>query len=361
MNKNNNRLEALQVLRAIAAGMVVFVHALSTYRDKVDALTPSMFNFGLGELGVKLFFCISGFIIFASTESLQPGLRSFSYFMRRRLICIAPLYWVATIIYAIKLALQGNAPEGSSLAYSLLFIPFKDAAGLMRPILGAGWTLNYEMFFYLVLGGALFAPRAVRLITVPIVMLALIWARSHGLIVEGLGFWGDALYLLSDTYLLFFITGIFIASISKLKALHTSLHLKWHVACAIVVLALIGLVWVSSFIHLHAGGALSLEIVVCGICVLLSVVATSAANADSNNSKLRHAVVLAGDGSYSTYLTHGFVMGPAARLLHMLHLDGVAIVFSLAMVVACTFVGMMIFKFVENPLLKNMNAKLGSS
>lgn len=360
MSKNNNRLEALQVLRAIAAGMVVFVHALSTYRDKVDALTPSMFNFGLGELGVKLFFCISGFIIFASTESLQPGWTSFSYFIRRRLIRIAPLYWCATLIYAAKLALQGHAPEGSSLAYSLLFIPFKDATGLMRPVLGVGWTLNYEMFFYLVLGGALFVPHVVRLISVPIVMLALVWARSNGLIVEGLGFWGDALYLLSDTYLLFFVMGIFIASISKLKTLHTALNLKWHVVCGVVVFALIGLVWVSSFIRFSAGVALSLEIVVCGICVLLSVVAKSAANADNSNSKLRHAVVWAGDGSYSTYLTHGFVMGPVARLLQMLHLDGVAVFFAMTMVVICTFVGMVIFKWFENPLLKIMNAKLGS-
>ncbi|MDR7305624.1 acyltransferase [Rhodoferax saidenbachensis] len=357
MSTNKSRLEALQVLRAIAAGMVVFVHALSTYRDKVDALMPSTFNFGLGELGVKLFFCISGFIIFASTESLQPGRTSFSYFIRRRLIRIAPLYWCATLIYAAKLALQGNAPEGSSLAYSLLFIPFKDAAGLMRPVLGVGWTLNYEMFFYLVLGVALFAPRALRLILVPVAMLALAWARANGLIVEGAGFWGDALYLLSDTYLLFFVVGIFIAPISKLKTLRSFLSLKWHIACGVVVFALIGLVSASSMLRLSSGQVLALEIAVCGMCVLLSVMATSTAE---HNSKLRHVVVWAGDGSYSTYLTHGFVMGSAARLLHIFHLDGVAMLYSAGMVILCTFVGMVIFKFFENPLLKKMNAKLGN-
>jgi exopolysaccharide production protein ExoZ len=359
MNQNTNRLEALQVLRAIAAGMVVYVHALSTYRDKVDSLMPTASNFGLGELGVKLFFCISGFIIFASSETLLPGWASFSYFIRRRLIRIAPLYWCATLIYAAKLALQGQAPEGRSLVYSLLFIPFQDAAGLMRPVLGVGWTLNYEMFFYLVLGVALFVPRTLRLVLVPVVMLTLAWARVGGLIVESANFWGAALYLLSDTYLLFFVMGIFIGPMSKSKTFRSLLSMKWQIACCVVVLVLIGLVAVSSLLHPSGGWALALEIGVCGVCVLLCVMAKSV-NANERCSGLQRLVVWAGDGSYSTYLTHGFVMGPLARLLNIFNINEMAAVFPVAMVVICTSIGMIIFRYFENPILKKMNANLGN-
>ncbi|TDM05553.1 MAG: hypothetical protein C4K60_12390 [Ideonella sp. MAG2] len=64
---------ALQILRAIAAGLGVLVHAIDTYRDKIDGVTSVGMVPGLGTLGVKLFFCISGYALFSSATQVEPG------------------------------------------------------------------------------------------------------------------------------------------------------------------------------------------------------------------------------------------------------------------------------------------------
>ncbi|MFX4975058.1 acyltransferase family protein, partial [Acinetobacter baumannii] len=60
--QSKNRLDALQALRAIAAGLVIFDHAVVTLVEKAG-LDQTVYPVAwfLGELGVALFFCISGF------------------------------------------------------------------------------------------------------------------------------------------------------------------------------------------------------------------------------------------------------------------------------------------------------------
>jgi exopolysaccharide production protein ExoZ len=358
MTTKASRLEALQLLRAIAAGFVVYVHGLSTYANKVGELDPSLSSFGFGELGVKLFFCISGYIIFSSAEALPQGGAWVSYFLRRRFIRIAPMYWCATLIYAIKLSVQGVPPDVSAVFKSLLFFPFSDSAGLMRPVLGAGWTLNYEMFFYFVLGSVLFAPRHWRLFNVTVVMVLLAWARYAGILTASTNVWLHALYLLSDTYLLFFVTGVLIGSFSKSERFSRLPRLTWWGAVVAIFVLLIGLLWGYKSLNLSGEQQLALELAVCSVCVIVCVKSSNSATTD-NAAGIRRYAVLAGDGSFSTYLTHGFVMGPAARILGIFPVENFGSGFALMMVPLCTFVGVVIFQWFENPLLKKMNARWG--
>ena len=64
--------------------------------------------------------------------------------------------------------------------------------------------------------------------------------------------------------------------------------------------------------------------------------------------------VLAGDASYSTYLTHGFVMGPLARLLGGLSATDTLgyLGFAWICVLACTGAGYLVFFCLERPLHK---------
>jgi exopolysaccharide production protein ExoZ len=359
MMTKTNRLEALQLLRAIAAGFVVYVHGLSTYANKVGEISPSLLGIGFGELGVKLFFCISGYIIFSSAEALPQGGASVSYFLRRRFIRIAPMYWCATLIYAIKLSVQGMAPDVSAVFKSLLFFPFSVGTGLMRPVLGAGWTLNYEMFFYLVLGIALFAPRGWRLLGVTVVMVLLAWARHAGLLPARTNVWAHALYLLSDSYLLFFVAGVLIGSLGKSEFFSSLPWLKWWGAVTTIFLLLVGLLWGCQSLSLTSVQQLAFELAVCSGCVVVCVKTCDSAAAESSPG-IRRYLALAGDGSYSTYLTHGFVMGPAARILGMFPVEHIGILFALVMVPLCTFMGMLIFHHFENPILRKMNIRWGS-
>jgi len=358
MTGYKNRFEALQVLRAIAAGMVVYVHAVSTYKSKIDALDSGGGNYGLGELGVKLFFCISGFIIFSSSKSLEPGGASVSFFLRRRFIRIVPLYWCATLIYTLKLAFQGAVPTIEAFVYSLLFIPFADVSGLMRPILGVGWTLNYEMFFYLTLGGALFFSEKFRLTLVSAVMMLLVWARYTGLISESENFSSNAIFLLTDNYLIFFVVGAWIGPLSRLDAFNFIPKVNWLNTSCIVVFVLFLFVLSVKIFPVAPELHLVWEIIVCCFSVLFCVLAKDIAGS-TGLSRFSGFLILVGDASFSTYLIHGFVMGPVARILKILSLETSPLFFSILMVFVCTSVGIVVFKVFEYPVLHIMNGKWG--
>jgi exopolysaccharide production protein ExoZ len=135
-------IENIQTLRALAALLVVFVH-LDVFL-RVLGVQP----FGHG--GVDLFFVISGFIMVYTTRgrAITPAA-----FIVNRITRIAPIYWLITLaVYLVALLapflLQATSSDGSELAKSLLFIPFRKANGLVQPVLFVGWTLNYELFFY---------------------------------------------------------------------------------------------------------------------------------------------------------------------------------------------------------------------
>lgn len=128
----SSRLDSVQMLRAIAAVTVV-THHVSFFQN--------------GEWGVDLFFVISGFIMCYVTET------SGRQFFAKRLIRIVPLYWAGTIgVYCIALVkpalLMNTTTSVSDLVKSLAFIPFRKGDRIF-PVLFLGWTLNYEMFFYL--------------------------------------------------------------------------------------------------------------------------------------------------------------------------------------------------------------------
>jgi peptidoglycan/LPS O-acetylase OafA/YrhL len=51
--------------------------------------------------------------------------------------------------------LHSTKANWSTLLKSLLFIPYRKESGAVQPVLFLGWTLNYEMFFYLIYGAVL--------------------------------------------------------------------------------------------------------------------------------------------------------------------------------------------------------------
>src|ERR1035437_260869 len=126
------RLDSVQLLRAIAAVDVVAFH------------TP-VFN-AVGSWGVTLFFVISGFIMCYVTEATG------SQFIQKRILRIVPLYWAGTLsVFGIALLapslLQSTTADVGELIKSLAFIPFYKGQTI-SPVLFLGWTLNLEMFFY---------------------------------------------------------------------------------------------------------------------------------------------------------------------------------------------------------------------
>lgn len=146
----------VQALRGLAAFLVVFVHLETLAR--LAGLPAGVTVFG--NCGVDVFFVISGLIMVVTTSGRAQTPQGF---LRNRLTRIAPLYWAITLaVFAIAVMapslLQATTADPFQLAKSLAFIPYQRADGAMHPVVFVGWTLNYEMAFYLVFAMGLLAP-----------------------------------------------------------------------------------------------------------------------------------------------------------------------------------------------------------
>lgn len=137
------KLLNLQSLRAYGALAVAFYHT----GFSLCLGRPT------GSFGVGIFFVISGFIM-AMICNTNPR-----HFLARRIARVVPLYWVLTLaVFFIgtmaPYLLSSTAANPVFLVKSLFFIPYFNH-GAFFPILFLGWTLNYEMYFYLLIAIAL--------------------------------------------------------------------------------------------------------------------------------------------------------------------------------------------------------------
>jgi peptidoglycan/LPS O-acetylase OafA/YrhL len=139
-------LESIQAGRGIAALLVVVHHAAQKAAALSNGTIPS-FDFGI--VGVDLFFMISGFIIYFVTVH-KPA--THAEFFEKRLVRIFPLYWglslLALAIFLVKPGLiNSNASAPTDVAASFLLWP--TAAPYL---VNNGWTLTYEVLFYILWG-----------------------------------------------------------------------------------------------------------------------------------------------------------------------------------------------------------------
>jgi exopolysaccharide production protein ExoZ len=147
----------LHLLRVIAALGVVYFHTTSGAGLQLD--------WDVGSRGVDVFFVISGFII-AYIGTSKP-----EQFFVRRVVRVVPFYWAATAFVFAAAAVApslfhsttANVPQ---LLASLFFLPYQAASGEMVPTLILGWSLNYEMYFYVWFALSLWiSPRRAPLVT----------------------------------------------------------------------------------------------------------------------------------------------------------------------------------------------------
>lgn len=144
----------LQILRAIAALMVVIYHVATAKGGHLfpdNSMIQEFCSIG-GSFGVNLFFLISGFIMYHVTDTESNPWK----FIGRRIIRIVPLYWLL-LFFGRGLGSLSNPDT----YLSMCFIPLNT---LNPPFFGwsrwtVGWTLNYEMFFYLLFFLSMFLRR----------------------------------------------------------------------------------------------------------------------------------------------------------------------------------------------------------
>ena len=143
----NGRLEFLDSLRGIAA-LVVAVQHLG------EVIWPGMLAWSHhwwrpGEFGVLVFFICSGFIIPASMERRGDLVE----FWIGRVFRLFPLYLSVLIVALIAFATPLAAPDPNyhPVVDSAINLTMLQVFSSRPLVIGASWTLGYEMVFYLLL------------------------------------------------------------------------------------------------------------------------------------------------------------------------------------------------------------------
>lgn len=141
--------EGLQYLRGIASLLVVFYHGYEVSGRFELPYNLGAYLFKAGDVGVDIFFILSGFVMIASIERRKmTSMGSLFQFLKNRWFRVAPAYYFWTLFFIL---FYTHATGIKELISAFLFIP-----GIDRfPPLPVGWTLNFEMYFYLII--ALFA------------------------------------------------------------------------------------------------------------------------------------------------------------------------------------------------------------
>lgn len=333
-------IQNIQVLRALAALLVVFVH-----------LKPLLAVLGarpFGGAGVDLFFVISGFIMVHTTRTAPPSAIAF---LKNRVSRVVPLYWLFTLVVCLISAtapslLQTEVGGIDQIVKSLLFIPFRKASGLVQPILFLGWTLNYEMFFYVLFAlGLCFRNYASGLTFCASCLAALTCA---GWIWPGLGL---PIEFYTSPVLLEFAMGMALALLTDAAPRQVGSGARAVAAIGLLAapaLPLAPLIWPAAPQTLVSG-------------VGSTVLVASAVLLERWGWSIRNAMLLAvGDASYALYLSHPFVTQTVQKVGSRLHLGPVLALALLGGCLALVIAAALAIHYcVERPLSRRARRVLG--
>ena len=183
------KLRSIQVLRAIAACAVVVLHAYP------DAHTP-IGKAGYGAAGVDLFFVISGFIMANVSQGRNSG-----DFLGDRLWRIYPLWWIAVLPWLFMV------PRGGTFILSSLTLWPVYPGGYYVPVLKVGWTLSFELLFYLGMTLAIATRPIVPMATYALFLLGTLTTSS------------PVLHFVGSPMALEFLLGVLVAKLPKRASL----------------------------------------------------------------------------------------------------------------------------------------------
>lgn len=334
-SQRGREYRTVQALRFVAAFAVVCLHSSFYTTERLD---PKLGLYTLGAHGVRLFFVISGFVMIVSSERLARATQGWRVFLAKRIVRIVPLYWLVTAIktaalFATPSLVLHTGLDWEHIVKSYLFIPAMNRDGAIDPLLGVGWTLNFEMAFYLLFTLALLLRlppvRALAPVLVGFAALSLVRTRD----------WPVPLYFWADPIVLDFLAGMLIARWAQAgRKLATG---------AGTVVGVAGLAWLflPSWQGIVHGLASDVGVTIAATAVLAGSVSLE----PGLGERVPRFVMFMGAASYSLYLIHPLTAPAAPQLFAKLHLVQPLLAI-LAGIAIAFLAGALCYRFVETPL-----------
>jgi exopolysaccharide production protein ExoZ len=336
------KVSSIQYLRACAALMVVFHHAREQFPQ-----FPAPFHTTAGQAGVDLFFVISGFVMVLVTSTRE---HTAGEFLLSRATRIVPVYWFYTfacwlLLLAAPRLFTATEASVRHLVLSLLFVPHAIAAapGEFSPLVKLGWTLNYEVFFYLMFTLAMFVSMR-RRVALTAAMLACLLiapriATLFGWQIVGIGTFYTG-QIIGE-----FALGMFIARVWFAR------WLDGLDVFSAVLLVIAGF----AFMLIGAPAVNTARLAVFGLPAAAIVVGALAL--ERRGAIGRHPLLLmVGDASYSLYLVQILPIALLRFLWHSLKLPvhgwPWAILFVASCMIGAVLAALVSYKMIERPSLR---------
>lgn len=342
----SERFNGLQYLRGLAALMITFQHVLNEVKilAKNDSIYNA-YNFFPWMAGVDLFFVISGFVMVYSSRNLFEDRGAWHIFLRKRIARIVPLYWLATTLFIAMLYIVPSAfrtvPDLQQILASYIFFPMVGEENNIQPVLKLGWTLNYEMFFYILFACILAFHWRLGLLILACVMLLFVGVGELFSLNTAFTFW-------TRPILLEFLGGVGIGCL-WLKGIKIS-RIAQLVLFASGVIALL-------FNGAYAPSRNGWEVfIMLGLPCMLIVAATvlgQGATQDEPQGTLSQWGVHLGDASYALYLFHPFALRGLNVLLQKTQFNQLlsAEIFIVLALSSSIIVALLIYRYIEKPSL----------
>jgi exopolysaccharide production protein ExoZ len=262
----------------------------------------------LGASGVDLFFVISGFIMIYTnlTAFCQPN--ASTSFIRRRVIRIVPMYLLCTTGVVILLAFAPRLFSSVEFTWtyvvsSYLFLLSENSAGQVGTVIQTGWSLCFEVYFYLLFAIFLNLPRKYFLIASGAVFASgIILGNVSGKIPPWATVATDP--ILFEFYLGAAIAFLFVKGFAPSRT----------VAISAIILG-IATLFVTRNINLGIWTHLICRGFPSGAILL------GAISLERVRIRVPKLFVALGDSSYSLYLTHPFILPALGKLWLALHLS----------------------------------------
>lgn len=345
-----SRVGTLQILRMLAATLVMVGHLQHEMLELMGTkLAPVLheipFDWGLG---VDIFFVISGFIMYYLCHDKFGQKGSAGLFLRRRLARIVPLYWFFTTIILV-IALMTTRETGGlplklpNIVASYLFIPGPVCLEFCYPVYTLGWTLNFEMLFYVLFAVALMMRRTPGLIFIAAMLLAFMGLRLLTIpLPASIHFWGDS------------ISGDFLAGIVISRLYMNGVRIRPSVAVMMIALAgIVAVIFYQAGLYRSVG-----RIVTGGIPATLIVMAGVLAWQAPGRSLVSRILIHGGDASYALYLWHPFAVKATSTMASRIAViaDTPALFMVIAIIIA--YLGASVIHiFFERPLTHWFNRR----
>lgn len=325
----STRYQSIQLLRAVAALIVVVFHSKSAFGPE-DRLTlwwwPGISDHG--AMGVSLFFVISGFIIAHTLDQNNRNSNknhkiNVANFVWRRIFRIYPLYIIVMSAGLATFAWRGwfkgdiEALGLSGMIASFLIVPMKPF-----PFWNPGWTIEHELLFYLI--AALVTP------LFGLYFLALLMV-SLGIIGFWVTFWDFHLFTDAQFY--------FGAGIVAYLTRHTNLPVAAMIAMLLLSVA---------YAHLYGFFGFPYQFRSLAFAFGFAALIVACMQLEARGWRVPRLAVAIGDASYSLYLWH-WLMIPFTGLAHWTY-GGAPEFWRWILVTSSVLVALISYRIIERPI-----------